>query len=165
MQLLFIDISISNKTHTFVYILIMKRATNVLFYTIDKAIKTYRQFAQEQLKKANIGITIDQWLVLNTIIEQPGISQAHIADYVFKNDASVTRIVEKLVEHKYLKKNVHESDGRMASLKVTIKGIDVIRKVNRVAVKYRATALDGLSKKDIELTEDTLLKIINNCKK
>jgi MarR family transcriptional regulator for hemolysin len=146
-------------------LLIMKRVTGVLFYTIDKAIKTYRQFAQEQLKKANIDITIDQWLVLNTIAEQPGISQAHIADHVFKDDASVTRIIEKLVENKFLKRNFHETDRRMISLKITIKGIDVIRKVNRVAVKYRATALDGLSKKEIELTEETLLKIINNCKK
>jgi len=104
-------------------------------------------------------------LVLNTIIEQPGISQAHIADYVFKNDASVTRIIEKLVEHKYLKRNFHESDRRMTSLKITIKGIDVIRKVNRVAVKYREVALNGLSKKELESTEDTLLKIIENCKK
>jgi MarR family transcriptional regulator for hemolysin len=143
----------------------MKRATGVLFYTIDKAIKKYRQFAQEQLKQANIDITIDQWLVLNTIMEQPGISQAHIADYVFKDGASVTRIIEKLVENKYLKRNFHESDRRMTSLKVTIKGIDVIRKVNRVAVKYRATALNGLSKKDLERTEEVLLKIIDNCKK
>jgi|ERR1700757_2779824 len=143
----------------------MKRAIGVLFYTIDKAIKTYRQFAQEQLKKANIDITIDQWLVLNTIMEQPGISQTHIADYVFKDDASVTRIIEKLVEHKYLKRNFHESDRRMTSLKITIKGIDVIRKVNRVAIKYRSTALEGLSKKDIEQTEDSLLKIIDNCNK
>lgn len=143
----------------------MKRATGVLFYTIDKAIKTYRQFAQEQLKKANIDITIDQWLVLNTILEQPGISQAHIADYVFKDDASITRIIDKLVEHRYLKKNVHETDGRMTSLKITIKGIEVIRKVNRVAVKYRATALEGVLKKDAELTEATLQTIIKNCSK
>jgi MarR family transcriptional regulator for hemolysin len=143
----------------------MKRATNVLFYTIDKAIKTYRQFAQEQLKKANIDITIDQWLVLNTIMEQPGISQAHIADYAFKDDASVTRIIEKLVEHKYLKRNFHETDRRMTSLKITIKGIEVIRKVNRIAVKYRATALKGISKPELEQTEQALLKIIDNCNK
>lgn len=160
-----LDTSTIDKTFKFVYILIMKRATNVLFYTIDKAIKTYRQFAQEQLKKANIDITIDQWLILNTIMEQPGISQAHIADYVFKDDASVTRIIEKLVEHKYLKRNFHESDRRMTSLKLTIRGIDVIRKVNRVAVKYREVALDGLSKKEIDLTEETLLKIVANCNK
>ena len=143
----------------------MKRVSGVLFYTIDKAIKTYRQFAQEQLKKANIDITIDQWLILNTIMEQPGISQAHIANHVFKDDASVTRIIEKLVEHRYLKRNFHESDRRMTSLKITIKGINVIRKVNRVAIKYRSTALEGLSKKDIEQTEDALLKIIDNCNK
>jgi DNA-binding MarR family transcriptional regulator len=143
----------------------MKRVTGVLFYTIDKAIKTYRQFAQEQLKKANIDITIDQWLVLNTIIEQPGISQTHIANYVFKDDASVTRIIEKLIEHKYLKRNIHEIDRRKSSLKVTIKGIDVIRKVNRVAIKYRAMALDGVSKKEMEQTEEILQKIINNCNK
>ncbi|HKC69234.1 MAG TPA: MarR family winged helix-turn-helix transcriptional regulator, partial [Bacteroidia bacterium] len=110
-------------------------------------------------------ITIDQWLVLNTIIEQPGISQANIAHYVFKDDASVTRIIEKLVEHKYLKKSFSETDKRMTSLKVTTHGINIIRKVNRVAVKYRAVALDGVSKKEMEQAENTLLKIISNCSK
>ena len=143
----------------------MKRASSVLFYTIDRTIKTYRQFAQDQLKKANIDITIDQWLILNTIIEQPGISQASIADYVFKDDASVTRIIEKLVENKYLRRNFHESDRRMISLKVTIKGVDVIRKVSRVVLKNRTTALEGLSKKELEATKETLLKIIDNCNK
>ena len=143
----------------------MKRATGVLFYTIDKTIETYRRFAQEQLKEANIDITIDQWLVLNTILEQPGISQLDIANHVFKDNTTVTHIIEKLVEHKYLKKNFHESDKRMTSLKVTIKGIDVIRKVNRVAINYRATALNGLSKKEIEQTENALQKIIYNCNK
>ena len=143
----------------------MKRTSSVLFYTVDKAIKTYRQFAQNQLKEANIDITIDQWLVLSTIVEQPGISQTNIADYVFKDNASVTRIIEKLVEQKYLKRNFHETDRRMISLKVTIKGIDIIRKVNRVVLKYRSAAQEGLSKKEIEATKETLQKIIDNCSK
>ncbi len=143
----------------------MKRTSSVLFYTIDKAIKTYRQFAQSQLKEANIDITIDQWLVLSTIVEQPGISQTDIAEYVFKDSASVTRIIEKLVEQKYLKRNFHETDRRMISLKVTIKGIDIIRKVNRVVLKYRATAQEGLTKKEIDGAKETLQKIIDNCSK
>jgi MarR family transcriptional regulator for hemolysin len=141
----------------------MKRTSSVLFYTLDKAIKTYRQYAQDQLKQANIDITIDQWLVLNTIVEQPGISQSDIADHVFKDNASVTRIIEKLVEQKYLKRNFHETDRRMISLKITIKGIDIIRKVNRIALKYRATAQEGLTKKELEATKETLQKIIDNC--
>ncbi len=36
---------------------------HTVFYSIEKAIKTYRQFAQRRLSVRNIDITIDQLLV------------------------------------------------------------------------------------------------------
>jgi hypothetical protein len=69
----------------------MEKIESVIFYHLDKAIKSYRQYAQRRLTDAGLDITIDQWLVLNTLTEQPGISQQLIAEKVFKDAASVTR--------------------------------------------------------------------------
>src|SRR5579863_7950681 len=95
---------------------IMEKLNDIIFYRLDKAIKTYRQFAQQELKAAGILITIDQWIVLKTISEKSGISQRVIAENVFKDEASVTRIIELLVKKGLLTRNFNSDDRRKIEL-------------------------------------------------
>ena len=63
----------------------MEKLDSVLFYYIEKAIKSYRQFAQRELKNAGLIITVDQWLTLNYLNENPQITQKELAEAIFKN--------------------------------------------------------------------------------
>ncbi len=90
----------------------MERLEDVIFYTLDKAIKTYRQFAQRRLNEAGYDISVDQWLVLQAISETPGISQLEIAERVFKDAASITRIIDLLINKNYLQRESHSIDRR-----------------------------------------------------
>ena len=72
----------------------MEKLKDITFYTMDKAIRTYRNFAQKKLKENGYKITIDQWLIIKAILENPGISQQELGEKVFKDNASVTRIIE-----------------------------------------------------------------------
>lgn len=141
----------------------MDKLNTVVFYTIEKAIKTYRQYAQKQIKAANLNITIDQWLIIKSITDNPGISQQEIAERVFKDNASVTRIINLLVKANYLKKTSDKNDKRRSILKVTDEGKKIIQNVYKVVLKNRETALKGITKKDIKITENTLNMIIKNC--
>ncbi|MBK7712103.1 MAG: MarR family transcriptional regulator [Bacteroidales bacterium] len=49
------------------------------------------------MEKKGLDITIDQWLVLKTIENNAGMTQQQIAINVFKDYASITRIIEILV--------------------------------------------------------------------
>ena len=53
----------------------MENLNDIVFYTIDKSIKSYKQFAQKQLKDAGFTITVDQWLVLKAIEENNRVTQ------------------------------------------------------------------------------------------
>lgn len=143
----------------------MEQLNETIFYTLDKAIRTYRQFAQQQLKKAGHSITIDQWLIIKTIMENPGISQQEIAEQVFKDNASVTRIIELLVKASYLSREVSSNDRRRTSLKVTEDGLKVISDVHKVVLRNRATALKGVSQESLNETKNLLYSIIYNCSK
>lgn len=141
----------------------MDKLNTVVFYSIEKAIKTYRQYAQKQIKSANLNITIDQWLIMKSLVDNPGISQQEIAERVFKDNASVTRIIDLLVKASYLKRTINKTDKRRSVLKVTDEGKKIINSVYKVVLKNRETALKGISKKDIEITETVLHAIISNC--
>lgn len=141
----------------------MEKLDSIIFYSIDRAIKSYRQYAQKQIKKAGLEITIDQWLVIKNIIEKPGITQSEIAERSFKDNASVTRIIDLLVKSGYLERNSNEADRRRYVLEVTKKGHKIMEDVMAVVLKNREKALEGIAQKDLEVATRVLKKIGNNC--
>lgn len=141
----------------------MEKLERVVFYMLDKAIKTYRQFAQRRLNDAGLDITIDQWLVLNTIESDPGVSQLEIAERVFKDAASVTRIIDLLIKKGYLLRRSHPVDRRRFTLELTGEGKTLVKQVNKISEENRNIGLKGLCDADLEHLRGTLTTIINNC--
>ena len=141
----------------------MEKLERVVFYKLDKAIKTYRQFAQRRMNEAGLAITIDQWLVLHAIEDKPGIAQLEIAEQVFKDAASVTRIIDLLIKKEYLQRNTHESDRRRFSLELTKQGNAIVKQVAKVAEQNRSIALRGINDQQMLQLKQTLSLIINNC--
>lgn len=142
----------------------MEKLDRVIFYSLDKSIKTYRQFAQKRFFEEGLDITIDQWLVLNAIAERPDISQLEIAEKVFKDAASITRIIDLLIKKKYLQRETHNSDRRRFSLGLTEEGRELIKSISKVVKQNRAKALKGITEKELVQMKQTLTQIIDNCK-
>ncbi len=135
----------------------------VIFYKLERAIKAYRQYAQRELRQAGFSITIDQWLTIKNISEFPGIKQNDLAERVFKDNASITRIIDILVKAEYLERTVHKDDRRRTSLSVTRKGHKVIEAVEGTVKRNRAKALNGVSQKELELLAEIAQTITGNC--
>ncbi|MGH9946286.1 MAG: MarR family winged helix-turn-helix transcriptional regulator [Pyrinomonadaceae bacterium] len=136
-----------------------------IFYKLEQAIRTYRQFAQREIRKAGFAITIDQWLLLTTINEKPGVPQIEIADAVFKDNASVTRIIELLVKAGYLKRKTNAGDRRRSTLAVTRSGDAIIEKVGQVVRQNRKNALRGIDRKKLATADNFFAMVTENCKK
>ena len=134
-----------------------------VFYTLDKAIKTYRQFAQRNIKRNNLDITIDQWLILKTIYDNPELTQRDIATRVFKDYASITRIIEILVQRHYLERRFHNADRRRYHLTLTTAGKKIYKKLVTIVQENRSAALNDLDQREITLLNSVLNKIILNC--
>lgn len=141
----------------------MERLENIVFYSIDKAIRTYRQFAQQQLRLQGYEMTVDQWIVMQCIIENPEVSQTEIAEKVFKDNASVTRIVSLLVKAKYLSRKIMPSNRRRVILKITELGHKTLEGMQEIINNNRAAALDGISAEEIDLLKRITAKITSNC--
>jgi MarR family transcriptional regulator, transcriptional regulator for hemolysin len=140
-----------------------RRLQDVLFYSLESAIKAYRRFAQARLSAAGIDITIDQWLVLKTIHETADITLQQVGVAVFKDFASVTRIVQLLERKGLLRRKPHPTDGRRSELVLTSAGEAVIRTVEPIAQAYRRHALDGIDAEEIARLRPVLKRIIENC--
>ncbi|WP_298224210.1 MarR family transcriptional regulator [Flavobacterium sp.] len=141
----------------------MERLETINFYLLDKAIRTYRVYSQKKLREHGFKITVDQWLVIKVLMENPDLSQQQIAEKAFKDNASITRIIELLVKSKYLDRKVNPKDRRTSILKVTPEGVDIINKVQGLVLENRKIAQAGITLEELENLNATLKKIIKNC--
>lgn len=142
----------------------MEKLDSIIFYTIDQSIRTYRNYAQKRLKEFGFKITIDQWLIIKAIMENPGIKQQELAEKVFKDSASITRIIELLVKSKYLERKINSEDRRKFNLKITKEGKKILEDVQLLVLENRRNALDGISEKELKTVHSVLSKITENCK-
>ncbi|MCS3529575.1 MarR family winged helix-turn-helix transcriptional regulator [Chryseobacterium sp. JUb7] len=140
----------------------MEKLDSIIFYNIDKAIRAYRNYAQRQLKTKGFKITIDQWLIIKAILENPGITQNEIGDLVFKDNASVTRIIDLMVKSEYIIRQVHAKDRRKTNLEVTKSGKKIIKDVQKLVEDNRKTALEGITNEELQIMNTALLKITKN---
>ena len=142
----------------------MENLNNVIFYNIEQAIKTYRMYAQKEIKSHDLKITVDQWLVLKSLKENPNATQQELAETVFKDNASITRIIDLLVKSEFVERETNQNDRRKSNLKITSNGAKILAKTHSIVLQNREKALEGISENDIKILNETLKKITKNCK-
>jgi len=138
------------------------KAEKTIFYFTEKAIKLYRRFAQSKIKAKYKDITIDQILVLEKIEESPAILHSDLAAYIFKDVASLSRMLTLLEKNQYIKREIDPANRRRFKIKVTKKGLDALTQIKPVIAENRKIALKGISKKDLETCKKVLSKISSN---
>ena len=141
----------------------LSRLENTIFYMMDKTIKSYRQFAHHNIRTNDLDITIDQWLVLKTVLDNPEMNQREIAKRVFKDHASVTRIIELLVQRKYLTRSFNDNDRRRYNLELTALGKQTYHALVPIIYSNRRTALEGVTTSEIKTFRKIMKKITENC--
>jgi DNA-binding MarR family transcriptional regulator len=120
-------------------------------------------YAQKKLREHGFKITIDQWLIIKCILENPTITQHELSELVFKDNASVTRIIDLLIKAGYLEKETHPEDRRKLVLHVSKSGQEIIKNVQKIVLQNRSKALNGINQNELEIVDKALRKIITNC--
>ena len=136
---------------------------SVIFYTLDKAIRSYRRMAQANIDRAGLDITIDQWLVLQVLLEHDDLTQHEIAERVFKDQASVARMLSLLAKRGLLSAVPLPHDGRRTKLRVSEAGHRMLAAVQPLVLRNRARALTNVSAADLTLLQQLLERIALNC--
>ena len=138
--------------------------TGTVLYLIEQAIKEYRKVSQKNIAKVVKDITVDQCLILIILNKNDKIPQNVLANLIFKDNASITRMVELMVKKDFLSRTIHQEDRRKFNLEITEKGKTTIDLLSPIIQLNRKTALEGLSLEEINLLDKALNKIITNCK-
>lgn len=137
--------------------------SETVFHAIEKTIKQYRKFAQKNIAVTVDDITIDQAMVLAFLEKHPDLTQKEIAALVFKDNASMTRMINLMVTKKYLTRSINTENRRRFNLGITPKGYQVLEKLGPIVQSNRKKALNGVTEEEIIQLESILKKIATNC--
>lgn len=143
----------------------MKIPSKTVFYTIEKTIKSYRRFSKQNFSKVINDITIDQKLILQYLNDFPELTQKEIAELVFKDNASLTRMIDLMVHKKFIKRSMNTKDRRRYKIEITAKGKEVLSKLEPVIVDNRKKAFAGITEDELIQLDITLNKILSNLNK
>lgn len=129
---------------------------------LDRTARRVKQYAQQKFKEHKFNVTVDQWLVLKHLYENEGMQQNVLAEILFKDNPTLTRIIDLLCEKGMTIRKPHPSDRRCFHVTLTRQGRSKVEQMKPKIQKIRLKAWEGLSKDDFKHFQKVLDTIYKN---
>lgn len=135
---------------------------NSYSFLLDRTARRVKQYAQKKFKELNLNVTVDQWLLLKHLYENNSMKQNELAELLFKDNPTLTRIIDLLCEKGLTIRKQHPSDRRSFQVELTRQGRKKVEDMKPKINDIRLRAWDGLSEKDFAQFKKVLNTIYNN---
>lgn len=139
-----------------------EEAYNAYSFLLDRTARRVKQYAQQKFNELNFNITIDQWLVLKQVYENDKIKQNELADLLFKDNPTLTRIIDLLSDKGLILRKIHPDDRRSFNVELTKEGKKKVEQMMPRIKEIRLQAWRGLTEKDFNHFKKTLNTIYQN---
>ena len=101
---------------------------DTVLYSIDKIIRGLKAELRQKVESLNLGITSDQFFVLDTICCYDNIYQQKLSEIIMQDKSNTTRIIKTLEQKDLVTKEYGNVNNRLVYfLKVTEKGRKMIK--------------------------------------
>lgn len=109
-----------------------------------------------------IGLHPGQELVLKVLADDDGRTMSQLALALGVQPPTVTKMVTRLSAQGYLKRQVSDTDGRLARVFLTEKGQDLVASVDRAWKRLEREAMAGVDDKDRKKLRKLLRQVERN---
>ncbi len=133
-------------------------------FLLERTSKLMKRQAQRRLKEIGAGVTVDQWVLLQELAHEDGLSQYELAERTVKDAPTVTRIIDLLCEKKLLERRTDKQDRRRFKIFLTPAGRRKYEQVYPVIRSFRESAFEGLSANDKKQLTQLMNRIQENLK-
>ena len=94
----------------------VKHYTDTVIHAVDLIIKSLKSELKQKVDNLGIGITGEQFVVLDTICHYPGIHQQKLSEILMKDKSNTTRILGVLEKKGLITRSVGRKDNRLVNL-------------------------------------------------
>jgi DNA-binding MarR family transcriptional regulator len=136
-----------------------KSTERSIFFLLEKTSKIIRERIGEYLSQHNSKVTTIQWLCLHCVHENPGIKQKKLAQKLSKEEASISRIIQKLVKQNFIYRKRSVIDNKTQNLYPSPEGVEIIKKHQDAVLKIYKKTFAGIYDREMNVVNDILKRI------
>ncbi len=124
---------------------------------LERTQRKIRQYFQKELLSRKTDVTVNQWIILDRLNRNDGLSQNEIADTTLKDAPTVTRIIDLLVKKKLVTRVVDNGDRRRFNILLTKAGKQKVEEVTPIVMEMRKKGWESLTDEDYT----TMMRILD----
>jgi len=129
---------------------------------IERTLRVTKQHFLQLFKELDIDITTEQWVLIDFLYQNDGISQTELANGSFKNAPTISRIIDLLKKKELVIKKQSTEDKRQYLIFLTEKAKALHEKAYPKVLEFRKQGWEGLSYKDYQQLEKIMNTIFHN---
>ncbi len=137
---------------------------NYYFISLESAQKSYKKHICKILIEHNLNITLDQFQVLEIIVNNKDIKYSKIASISSKDIASVNRIIDLLNSKGFISRQTDPNNRRRVMLAISNEGEKIHKKAGEIITQAGKEILNSFKEKRIEKQIKIFKKIIKKLK-
>lgn len=125
---------------------------DTIIFSIDMILRTLKSELKQKIDNLNIGITGEQFIVLDTICSLKDVYQQKLSDIIMKDKSNMTRILRVLEDKELISREVGNVNNRLVYfLRTTEKGRKIVED-NMPKIKIFITEIfEHIEDEEIEL--------------
>lgn len=124
---------------------------------VERNFKLIKQTFSKAFKKAGIDITPEQWVIIDLLHKDDGVSQNDLAEQSDKDAPTVSRIIDILERKNLIERRNVQGDRRKYHIFLMEDGRAIHNKLNPIVENLRIKGWENLSDDDYK----TFLRIMN----
>jgi len=142
----------------------MKPGDNAKYvgYLLERTSRQVKLSFSQAFKALKIDLTPEQWVLLENLYNENGISQTELAERIFKNTPTISRILDLLCEKGYTARKRFENDRRRHRVFLTQEGKDVVEQLQPTVKQLREQGWQQLNEEDYAHLNRILTRVFEN---
>ncbi len=134
--------------------------TDTVIHSVDKIIRGLKYELKQKIDKLNIGITGEQFIVLDAIAANPKVYQQKLSEIIFKDKSNTTRIINLLEKKDFIKREIGRRNNRLVNyLSVTEYGQRIVDENMPKIKKFVEEIFSNITNDEVELLHSMSKKV------
>lgn len=128
-------------------------------FIINRASKLMRDLLHKNFKSSSQNVTPEQWIVLDELWRNDGLTQLEIAQATFRQQASISRIINNLVKRELVYRASNPLDKRSNLICLTERGKGLQKTLIKIVIQTMEESVSEISEDDLTNCLQVLNKI------
>jgi DNA-binding MarR family transcriptional regulator len=134
-----------------------------LGFVLNRTSLLSKGFFNQRIRKYDI--TPEQWSLIFRVLQMSGLTQKELSDSTYKDQANITRSIDRLEKKGLLKRVPNDSDRRIINLYPTAEAIALAEEIIPVSMEFNRRLTAGFTPEEEDMLLQLLKKVHTNLEK